>query len=808
MSKIKWLAAVGLTVILFSSISNAFTIDGTLDAGYGSALSTQALGTADNGGAKNYTSDVAQATGSELDAGYGVITNGTLYLFLAGNLDSGAIGCTNGCVQYDVLNVFFMSDSGAGGNNPLGTNYSTAADGGRPNRMGVGGNGADSGSSGLTFDSGFSANYWIGANIGTNGQMNANYLQVCASCPGAFLGRATPPSGVLSGGSANPYGILVALNNSNTNGVQGDASGCETNGLPFGPQHVTNGVEMAIPLGAIGSPLSSVSVCAFITKSDYSALYNQVLGPVWDGTPSYCVVNLSGDGDSSEVNFQSLPGQHYFTIPVPACNAIQASPPSALFPSSGGASNVETVTMSGSCPWTASASTNWITIISGASGSGNGSFTYSVSANASIGPRTASLTVATQVATQIVSISQDGLPLPITVDGTVDAAYGCPLAVQTIATSYGKNTSTNAILAAGGSELDAAYGLIENNILYLFLAGNLQDNGNRVHIFFMTAPGGTNTLVGGQVTNVDVSSGQSVLAWMGPTNAPGYAIAGDGTTGPGPGLTFDPGFNPNYWIDGSLSASAISFNYAQLWPGGTNASGICTNGYLLGSNAGTNGVLTGGTNPYLIQATINNTNTFGVDGANKNAMGFSTGCYTNAEGVAGGESTQAVAVVSGIEMAIPLAALGSPTGSVAICAFIANNGTGVQLSNQILGPLWDGTTGYCAYGPGKTTNTWAPFLNLGTLAGTHYFYVGPEMRVTKVAVDNSKNVNVSFLTESSTNWTYQLQRTRVLSTNTTWVNVGGLAVGTGGIITETDPSGGTNKPGAFYRVRQTPNCLP
>jgi hypothetical protein len=81
----------------------------------------------------------------------------------------------------------------------------------------------------------------------------------------------------------------------------------------------------------------------------------------------------------------------------------------------------------------------------------------------------------------------------IIVDGTVDPGYGCPVAVQQLSTTYGKNTSTN-IINAGGSELDAAYGLVLNNTLFLLLAGNIQANNNRVHIFFMTGPGGQNTL--------------------------------------------------------------------------------------------------------------------------------------------------------------------------------------------------------------------------------------------------------------------------------------------------------------------------
>src|SRR6202030_2935724 len=135
-------------------------------------------------------------------------------------------------------------------------------------------------------------------------------------------------------------------------------------------------------------------------------------------------------------------------------------------------------------------------------------------------------------------------------------------------------------------------------------------------------------------------------------------------------LTFDPGFAPNYWMDVVCLSSTSFFNYAQLWPGGTNSSGLATNGYFLGKTGSTNGTLVGGTNPFLIQATINNSNTNGVDKGNS-----SFGCYTNAAGVPGGNAAQALAVTTGFEMAIPLAALRNPTGAVAICAVIGNNGT-------------------------------------------------------------------------------------------------------------------------------------
>ena len=782
MKIIKWSLSIALMVTFLATLVNGLTIDGTADADYGSAIVSQQLGTSTY---KNTETNIDAAGGSELDAAYGTISNGVLYLVLAGNMDSGGADASEN--PYDKLHIFFMT--GPGGDHTLGTNYNTAADSGQINLMGVGGNASD-GNPGLTFDTGFAPNYWIGVTIGPAGAaptMYVNYEVICSNCFGAYLGNVSPGLGQTNNIFVDTmgFGIRAALNNSNTNGVQMDPAGCYVNGAPFNPQNVKTGLELAIPLSAIGSPTGQVSICAFFTDEHYASMYNQVLAPINGGT----LECQSSFGQVDAVDFSTLPGTHTFTFTVPPCNDFLLTPTTASFGSSGGASNVSVVD-SGACSWTATSGVSWVTITGGASGVGNGTVSYSVSSNTSINARTGNITIAGQIVTQSVTVTQSGVVLPplsgIIIDGTVDSGYGCPVAVQMIATSYGKNTSTNFINATG-SELDAAYGLVKDNVLFLLLAGNIQAGGNRVHIFFMTGPGGENTLTNVNPNSFDTFSGRSVLNWMGPTNSP-----------PGPGLTFDPGFAPNYYMNVSCSSVTSSFNYAQLWPGGTNASGIATNGYFLGRTSSTNGTLTGGTNPFVIQATINNSNTNGVDAS------VHIGCYTNAQGVAGGEITQALTVTTGIEIGIPLAALGNPTGSVAICAFVGNNGIGLQMSNQILGPFGTNDPTFCMMGPGRTTNT--PYVVLSNYPGQHYFYVGPEMRVTSVGVSNN-NVNVSYLTENNTNLLYRVERTTGnYSTNSVWIPLSGFTPGTGGIITQTDTLGGTNKPDALYRVRQSPNC--
>src|SRR5258708_6581488 len=80
-----FLAAL-LAVPTITKAAPPIVLDGRLDAQYGSAIVTQKLGTSTF---KNTETNIDAANGSELDAAYGTISNGVLYLFIAGNIDSG-----------------------------------------------------------------------------------------------------------------------------------------------------------------------------------------------------------------------------------------------------------------------------------------------------------------------------------------------------------------------------------------------------------------------------------------------------------------------------------------------------------------------------------------------------------------------------------------------------------------------------------------------------------------------------------------------------------------------------------------------
>jgi uncharacterized protein (TIGR03437 family) len=93
----------------------------------------------------------------------------------------------------------------------------------------------------------------------------------------------------------------------------------------------------------------------------------------------------------------TIAGQTFTVTQAEQC-AYSIAPTSQPFEASGGTGSVNVATTS-ACSWTATSNANWLTITSGASGSGNGAVSYSVAANPNITARTGTLTVAGQTFT-------------------------------------------------------------------------------------------------------------------------------------------------------------------------------------------------------------------------------------------------------------------------------------------------------------------------------------------------------------------------------------------------------------------------
>ena len=262
----------------------------------------------------------------------------------------------------------------------------------------------------------------------------------------------------------------------------------------------------------------------------------------------------------------------------------------------------------------------------------------------------------------------------VPVDGSLDPQYGAPVSTQTTGTSLGDLPAD----WLNGSELDGAFGFIAGDTLHLLLAGGYNRFyseplafPNQLQLYIDVGPGGQNALSG---DNPSV----------------GYSLKLQSMAG----LRFDADFAPDYWLGGareSSGANPFHAYYAELPAGGGGA------GYFLGSSSiGGAGTLSGvdANNPYGILASIDISNTAGVGG----------GC---------GEASGA-GVSTGIEWAIPLSAIGHPSGPVRVCALLASVASGGgQVSNQVLGPVPPGT---CALGP-------ASGVDFADVPGPQYFTV-------------------------------------------------------------------------------------
>ncbi len=274
-------------------------VDGAVDPDYGTALAIQNAATS---AGDSTTGNEMNSTGSELDNMYAFIDCDRLFVHISGNL---AIGTG------DSVDVFI--DSVTGGQNKLRAG----------NPAGLAGlSEVTAGSAGMTFDTGFSPDYWIGlANvwqtINVTAALSGTYCQLTASGTNPAqvnLGQAVGyGSGTFSGGIPGALGIRATLDNSNRVGVvAGNGAG---NGAA-----ATTGIELSIPLASIGSPTCDIRIMVILRDApDAGAagdlLTNQTL-PGVGARPAL--------GGARNVNFASISGGQFATIVRPAVGPAAA----------------------------------------------------------------------------------------------------------------------------------------------------------------------------------------------------------------------------------------------------------------------------------------------------------------------------------------------------------------------------------------------------------------------------------------------------------------------------------------------------
>lgn len=299
-------AALALAALLAGPAAQAQTIDGTRDASYPAPLAVQAnpTGFGDSGAGMT-----GGANGDELDNISARIVGSDLFLFIGGNMQS------NGTMPGQGNHVEIFFDSKAGGQNVLA----------------AGASGALAALSGLKFDAGFTADYLLSASAQGTSKDAATASFTSLSVNYAVVGgtnSTTPPAGLgLTAASSTPLTLgtatgAAALNNSNTAGVGSYVAGTTgTNGTgTIGtPATVSTGLELRIPLSALGATYNGgdIKICVFINGQAQDYLSNQVLGPLpfgqanlGDGTGGY----TGGAAPVAKVDFTAYAGDQFVTV--------------------------------------------------------------------------------------------------------------------------------------------------------------------------------------------------------------------------------------------------------------------------------------------------------------------------------------------------------------------------------------------------------------------------------------------------------------------------------------------------------------
>jgi hypothetical protein len=264
------------TVVLMGARAWAApVVDGTKDAAYGPALAVQTVQTG------------FQDNLDELNAAYGVIDSGRLYLMLTGNVRD----------IFNRLEIFI--DSKPGGQSvydSAGNDNTTKLDG-------------------LVFDTGFTADYHVVARRGDdmgnesfdvdfadlNGQAASGYFDIL----GGLEGSGATGTGV----NASP--LQIGYDDSNAAGIGGDAPNAANQAAAAA---VLTGFELSIDLVDLGYVGGPIRVMAGINAQNHDFWSNQFLGglPAPQG-------NVGGDGEGTftgegAIDLNEFRGEQFFTV--------------------------------------------------------------------------------------------------------------------------------------------------------------------------------------------------------------------------------------------------------------------------------------------------------------------------------------------------------------------------------------------------------------------------------------------------------------------------------------------------------------
>jgi hypothetical protein len=257
-----------------------------------------------------------------------------------------------------------------------------------------------------------------------------------------------------------------------------------------------------------------------------------------------------------------------FTIEQGSGCSVSIAPTSASVPAGGGTGSVAVTTQAG-CAYTAASSASWLTVTSGASGSGSGTVQFSAAATTG-GPRSGTLTIGGQTFTVnqgsgcAISIGSTSADAPVSGGAgsvTVNAGEGCAwtasssaswLAITSGASGTGNGTVQYSAAANTGAPRSAT----------LTIGGQTFTVTQASGCSFSIAPAGGSVPVAGGTGSVTVTAGAG-CAWTAASGASWLTItSGAGGTGTGT-VTFSATANTGAARTGTLTVAGQTFTVTQ-----------------------------------------------------------------------------------------------------------------------------------------------------------------------------------------------------------------------------------------------------
>jgi len=285
MKTIRMFSLCSILALSSSATQAAVIVDGSRDFDYGPALAVQTVETGFGDNA------------NEWNAAYGRIESGRLYLMLTGNLQD----------NFNRLDVFI--DSKAGGQLVFDSS----------------GNDNASNMDGLQFDVGFSADYHLifrrGTDVG-NPMFNVDFANLGAQSASGYLDIMGGLDGIgATGTGVNASTISVAYDGSNVAGILGGSDPANQ----LAALAVTTGLEWSVALSDLGYAGGAINVMVGQNNQDHNYWSNQFLAGL--AVPQG---NLGGDGaggftGEGAIDFTTLRGYQFFTVPEPSALALLAS---------------------------------------------------------------------------------------------------------------------------------------------------------------------------------------------------------------------------------------------------------------------------------------------------------------------------------------------------------------------------------------------------------------------------------------------------------------------------------------------------